>query len=108
MPLHSVWGNNTVHLLHNPVHHQFIKENYGQVTKDGCQVKILLIIRLEMYGVVQNNTVHFRPCDLKFLLCPLLYDVVTLDSVLQKHVLLTDFFAKIITTLSERKDMMLR
>ena len=33
------------------------------------------------WAVMQNNTVHFRPCDLMFLLCPLLYGVVTPDSV---------------------------
>ncbi len=30
----------------------------------------------------KNNTVHFRPCDLMFLLCPLLYGVVTPDSMI--------------------------
>ncbi len=39
------------------------------------------IIRLAMYCVVQNNTVHFRPCHLMFLQYPLLYSVITLDSV---------------------------
>ena len=30
----------SVHLLHNPVHHWFIKEKYGQVIKHGYQLKI--------------------------------------------------------------------
>ncbi len=34
-----------------------------------------------MYGVVQHNSVHFIPCDLIFLLCPLMYGLVCLDGV---------------------------
>ena len=39
-----------------------------------------------MYGIVQNNTVHFRSFDLIFLLCPLLHGVVTPDSVILSQV----------------------
>ena len=34
-------NNKNVHLLHNPVHHWFIKEKCGHVIKHGCQLKII-------------------------------------------------------------------
>ncbi len=43
---------------------------------------ILLIISLAMYSVVQDNTVHFRPCDLMFFVGLLLYGVVIPDTVI--------------------------
>ena len=35
-----------------------------------------------MYGVVKYNTIHFIPCDLIFLLWPLLYGLVCSDGVI--------------------------
>ncbi len=37
--------------------------------------------RPKVYGVALHDTVHFQPCDHFFLLYPLLYGVVTSDSV---------------------------
>ncbi len=67
-------NNKTVHLLHNPVHHWFIKEKCGHVIKHGCQLNFFS-------STLSYNSVHFIPCDLVFLLCPLMYGLVCSDSV---------------------------
>ncbi len=42
----------------------------------------LMNTRPALYGVEQLDTIHFRPCDLIFLLIPIYYGVVCSDSML--------------------------
>ena len=43
-------NNKTVHLLHNPVHHWFMKEKCGHVIKHGCQLGIIFSTLADLIG----------------------------------------------------------
>ena len=52
-------NNKTVHLLHNPVHHWFMKEKRGHVIKHSCQLEIKLNKIADLIG---HQTGSVRIC----------------------------------------------